>query len=278
MTRLRAARWWPRAGRRLGCLSLAITAGFPTEVAAASWTPVADSDCLSAPYAEPVSARQAELAGLVQGVRDVLKDVPALAGVLDSAAPDICMSGSLVLEKGYLDPSQNRIVLADDMDEALTLVVLVHELRHVEQTARGLCPSDTLSMRSFARATLALEADASTVVLLVAWQRREIGDGRMWAALESWPMTSDIAARFAASMAENGDVPTAAAAAFDQWYASDDRRERYYIASCSDYLDRQDAGHALPEYRPLMADHFERLCILPDGTGYPCAERPASVR
>jgi hypothetical protein len=59
-------------------------------------------------------------------------------------------------------------------------------------------------------------------------------------------MTSDIARRFANTMIRFDDVPRAAAAAFDQWYNREHRRDRYYVAACSAYLDEQEKTHALP--------------------------------
>ncbi|MGB8624187.1 MAG: DUF6782 family putative metallopeptidase, partial [Paracoccaceae bacterium] len=88
----------------------------------------------------------------------------------------------------------------------------------------------------------------------------------------AWRTHSDIAAAFAAEMAATGDAPRATAAAFAQWYASDWRRENYYLAACSDYLDQQDRSKALPRYRLLSEDFLDTLCRLPDGTAYPCAE------
>ncbi|MBV1902542.1 MAG: hypothetical protein KUG58_02790 [Marinosulfonomonas sp.] len=76
-------------------------------------------------------------------------------------------------------------------------------------------------------------------------------------------MSSDIAGRFAAVIPERGNVAAAAWAAFDQWYTSEKRTERYYIASCSGYLDRQDQAHALPRYLLLADDYLARLCQLP---------------
>lgn len=133
-------------------------------------------------------------------------------------------------------------------------------------------------MKDYARGVLALEADAGVAAVLVAWARKEAGEGSLWQALETWPMTADIAARFGEVMIESEDAGQAASAAFDQWYAMEARRERYYIASCSAYLDRQDRTHALPGYLPLSSDYFDRLCVLPDGQNYACEDLQRTAR
>lgn len=234
----------------------------------------ASAICLTPPYDGSGSADERELIGLVRSVRADIEGFPSLRQTLDDAKVAICLDGSLVVTKAYYDPGRHVIVLDDDMDSGLARAVLVHELRHVEQVSRGICPSDALEMKASARATQALEADANVVSLLVAWSLRDSGDPSPWDALRTWRMTADIAARFEMSMEERGDVPEASAAAFDQWYASGERFERYYVAACSQYLDRQDADHALPSYGRLADDFLTDVCILPDGAAYACADRP----
>ena len=78
-------------------------------------------------------------------------------------------------------------------------------------------------------------------------------------------------------MEETGDGPLATTAAFYQWYASPERRERYYRAACSDYLDRQDRSHLIPRYQAIGAEFFESLCRMPDGGVYSCADPEAGA-
>lgn len=234
--------------------------------------------CLNAPYTVPQGAPPSRVQAIVAALRSALTEFAALLEALDTARPEICLVQGLVVEQAYYDPGANRIALSADMPDGLMLAVLVHELRHVEQFARGICPSEALSMKSHARAVLALEADANVVMHLVAWQQREAGNAALWTALEGWSMTSDITTRFARVLEQTGRISAAASAAFDQWYASDTRYTRYYVASCSDYLDRQDDSHALPSYRGLAADYLERLCVLPDGARYPCSDTDPAAR
>jgi len=233
--------------------------------------------CIAAPYQSAATSDQRRLVKEVTALRAALRDFPALLAVLDSRRPALCLSESLIEARAYYEPETNRIVLASGMGAGLTLAMLVHELRHLYQFDGGFCPSDSLAMKDFARGVFAMEADANAVSLMVAWHLRSGGESRMWSALETWPMTADIAARFVRSMTATGDVPAAAAAAFDQWYASDIRREKYYVAACSDYLERSDRAHALPSYRPLPADFLSRLCLLPDGRTYPCIEAEGAL-
>ena len=172
---------------------------------------------------------------------------------------------------GYFDIEQNRIYLSDEIPFPLQVGILIHEIRHLEQSALGICPSDDLAMQEYARATFALEADASVVSLLVAWDMKENGNSGPWLALSAWPTQSDIAATFASELHTSGDVSLAATASFDQWYLSDSRREDYYIASCSDYLDRQDESKLLPRYQLVPAEFLSDLCRLPDGSPYQCS-------
>ena len=226
--------------------------------------------CMSAPY-----EGQGADARLVEVVRDVER---AIAGFSEfraawaRGAPDICLSDDLFEERGYFDPSQNRIVLDASLSRGLMGAVLVHELRHVEQFQLGICPGIRLDMAEYARATFALEADASVSSVVVAWQARRAGEPAYWENLRDWDMSGDIADRFEEVMQRTGDVTLAAAAAFDQWYASDLRRERYYVASCSAFLDEQDRTHALSGYDLLPSDYLDGLCRLPDGRAYDCAE------
>lgn len=250
----------------LAVIILLILGSAPRDAAAASLT------CLNGPYRSAETADQMPLVALVAVLRAALRDFPALLEVLDNRQPALCLSEGLIAARGFYEPESNRIVLASGMGPGLTLAVFVHELRHVYQFEFGICPSGALAMREYARAVFAMEADANVVALLVAWHLRSGGDPRMWRALEDWPMTADIAARFAATMTSTGDVAAAAAAAFDQWYALTSRRENYYIAACSDYLDQIDRTHALSLYQALPPDFLTRLCRMPDGRTYPCAE------
>lgn len=232
---------------------------------------LAESDCLSAPYTHAETAEQHHLAGLLAEIRVLLAPFPALTESLERFGPALCLADQLDGAEGYLDPEAMAIVLRRNVPRDLQLGILLHELRHLDQFGRGFCPSGTLTMQENARAVFAMEADASAISLLVAWEGLMMGQPAVWEALLNWPSQNDIAIRLAQEFFRSADPATMAAEAFAQWYARGDRRERYYVESCSAYLDRQDAGHALPGTGALPDEYLERLCLLPQGGRYFCA-------
>lgn len=71
-------------------------------------------------------------------------------------------------------------------------------------------------------------------------------------------------------MAGNGAPAQAVTEALDKWHASKDSRQRYYIATFSDYLDRRDDGKRMPGQKQLPQDYPDSLCLLPIGKPYAC--------
>ncbi|MBR9653153.1 DUF6782 family putative metallopeptidase [Thalassovita aquimarina] len=228
-------------------------------------------DCLAA-GTDPHTPPQRRVSGLLRRLAPVLEVLPSLQAALGGQGPDICLSAHLFEEHGYMEADGGRIVLNARLDDDILLAILLHELRHLDQFATSVCPSPDLSMQETARSVMALEADASAVMLLGAWWLRQQGDPGPWRAIEDWPSARDIAARFAEEMAASDTPRSAASAAFDQWYRSPERVEQYYLSICSDYLARVEESKALPRYQLVPPDYFEQLCRLPDGTPYPCAE------
>lgn len=186
--------------------------------------------------------------------------------------PTMCLDDGPLGARGFLDVDGNRIVISTRLTLDEQMVIFLHELRHLQQIGEGFCPASTLSMAENARAVFALEADAMAVTTLVAWTLADAGQHGAWQALTDWPLYGDIPAAFQQAIDRGADETGASAAAFYQWYGSDWRRESYYIAACSDYLDRQDESNALPQYQLLPPEFLSTLCRLPDGTDYPCAE------
>ncbi|PFG64293.1 hypothetical protein AXZ77_2927 [Thioclava sp. ES.031] len=223
--------------------------------------------CAAPPFDEPT-----EIAALVTQLRPALDRWPSLHVALFQDAGELCLADTLHDARGYFEPRSSRLVIATDMAPALQKAVLIHELRHLEQKFHGSCPDPNLSMKENARAIFAMEADATTFSLAVAWDLREAGMPDAWDALAGWPMQDDIAAAFETEMGRSGDLISAASAAFTQWYAKDARRELYYLASCSDYLESRDREHRMLSYDRLSGGFFDALCRLPDGEAYPCTE------
>lgn len=214
-----------------------------------------------------------DLEALYVKMSDAVAAFPRLEETLNSDLT-LCLSDTLVAERGYYQPEGRRLVLASNMTPGLTLAVGVHELRHVQQYDVGSCPGLDLSMRAYANAVFAMEADASVTSLVVATFHRKQGRPEMWDALAAWPTQADIAARFAATFAKTLRIEDAATDAFSSWYEDAERRDRYYIAICANYLDQLDRDHLLPQYNSLSDGFFDDLCSLPDGNPYRCS-RPA---
>lgn len=213
---------------------------------------------------------QSALAALIDGMEPVFQAFPEYRELIASNATDICLSASLYDARGYFSPEDNRIVLQMDLPRPTQVAILIHELRHLQQYTTGSCPTDHLAMSENARATLALEADASAISLFIANALKDAGQPDIWQALANWPTHTDIAAAFATELGTSADTRRATTAAFAQWYASEWRRDNYYRASCSSYLDRQDSTKTLPRYENIAPGFFEHLCIMPDGSPYNC--------
>lgn len=250
-----------------GCMLRALTYASALSIACAT---LASGQDICRSYAD---------AGEVPGLRAILDAAdPALTAfpyfraALEGQIPVLCLDSGPSEARGFFDVEANRLVVSARLSLPEQLVIFLHELRHMQQVAEGFCPAPTLSMAENARAVFALEADAMAVTTLVAWTLREAGDTAPWQALSDWERYADIPAAFQEAIARGADDTGASAAAFYQWYDSDWRRESYYIAACSDYLDRQDASHTLQQYQLLPESYLSQLCRLPDGTGYPCAE------
>lgn len=232
----------------------------------------ADETCVAMPFtAGPTTVEETELSQLYRDGMRALKHAPTLSETLSVRSPELCHASQLDGAHGYFDVDRNRIYISAALPKAMRLAVFVHEVRHLHQIEIGVCPSDALAMREYAQAVFALEADASAISIMIAWDLKEQGDPTLWDALSSWETQSDIASRFAEEMTASGDLGAAVSAAFDQWYASESRRSRYYLSTCSEYLDRQDRTHAIPRYLHIPTDFYAELCKLPDGEEYPCS-------
>jgi hypothetical protein len=247
-----------RKGLMAGAIFLALSAS-------SSWATIA---CGQYPF-----ENSAALSNIHAALSKAIAPFPQLADTLNSDL-EMCLSDTMLAERGYYEPESHRIVLANDMTPGLTLAVAVHELRHVQQFGIGSCPSLDLSMKQYAQAVFAMEADASVTSLVVATYQRKQGDPAMWNALATWPMQADLAARFDATLSETSDIAAAASAAFSEWYESEERKQSYYFAACSNFLDQIDREHRLLQYNSLSDAYYADLCRLPDGSPYAC-ESPA---
>lgn len=259
----------PDIGRAFGSLTLLIvTIGFATE-ARANGSRV----CLEPPYATTDETALRD----IQALREAIAPFPSLLDSLEAGGPRFCWASGVQEALGTFDSETLTIEVNRALADGMRAAVLIHELRHMDQDRRGICPDDTLNMRAYARHVFALEADAMAIAHLVAWSALETGDTTIFNALSEAEETRDIAEAFAAEMGASGDPGLATSAAFDAWYASPARQERYYLSTCSGYLDRLDETHLLPGEAPLTLSFSADLCVLPDGAPYPCREPDAPL-
>lgn len=232
----------------------------------------AGETCIGLHHPVPQTDDQKALSELLGTLHPIAGDFPFLQEIIQSEETELCFSDQMNYALGYLDVEQNKIVISDAVPSDLKIGILLHELRHLWQFTYAMCPTNNLSMKEYARATFALEADASAVSLLIAWRMKEQGQDAAWNALSNWASHTDIAAAFEETLLTTQDEELAVSYAFYQWYASDARKDRYYIEACSGYLDRQDAEHLLPRYGTLDPAFYENLCRLPDGRRYLCTD------
>jgi hypothetical protein len=226
--------------------------------------------CIYAPY----TTEAGEVTALGRQLAKVLPAFPSLAQSLKTRAPALCIDDSLYEEQGFFEPKANRIVLRAGLDPDMQLAILLHELRHLEQYARGDCPTIALTLSDYMRLRLALEADAAAVGVYAAWKLQQSGIPGPLEQLQSWPTHDDIVTRFKAEIEATGDEVAATSAAFAQWFESDDRRGIYAFAICSNYLDALDTGKMPPGKQTVADDIATRLCVLPDGQAYGCSLPP----
>jgi hypothetical protein len=236
------------------------------------WTSpaAADETCLSPPYLPGAEGAEARIASLIGPVTGYLDGYPSLLESFEDSGVRICFASRLDGARAYFEPDNMKIVLEPDLPPALAKGIMLHEIRHLDQYMRGSCVPPRLSMPEHARAVAAMEADASTVSLLIAWELKQTGDPSVWSALAAWPVQADIAAAMQATFEAGGDTTSAASAAFTQWFAREDRVLLYYRSSCSEYLDRMERTHALSSDGTLADTYLDALCRLPDGTAYAC--------
>jgi hypothetical protein len=193
-----------------------------------------------------------------------------VTGLLSSADVVLCLDPHAPGCRGYYEPNSRVIALSPDLTFDEKLLVVVHELRHLDQIRRGFVPSLSLDRREYVRLVFALEADAQALTTLYAWSERAAGRPKLWAAAETLAHYEDMAAAFAAEHGATADPALATRAAFAAWYASDWRREMYYRSACGQYLDQLDGAHRVPRYDALPDGYLDTLCLLPDATNYGC--------
>ena len=232
---------------------------------------VAEITCGKAPF-----ENDQRLTDIYRSLRHATQDFAALNDLLENKV-SLCISDTLRDAVGYLEPETQQIVFAAGLSTGMIQAVGVHELRHAQQYADGLCPKMNLSMKEFAEGVFAMEADASVTSLVVATRLRNHDTPEMWNALAHWPMQYDIAATFDRVLQSTSDMRLAASGAFSQWYTNPIRVTAYYTGACMEYLDQMDREKLLPRYESLEDGFYDALCYLPNGESYPCAKPECST-
>jgi hypothetical protein len=257
----------PAAALGLLIATLLISPAIP--VSAAPHTTASVRHCL--PVEEPASdeLRKLEAAAKLVGQSDYFNDLMRRSGV------EICVEPLMTLFRGFYEPDEHVIVIAALASPEKKALILAHELRHVDQAARGFAPSIDYDMQENIRQIYALEADAEAIAVLFAWSMRSAGNPSVWHALESMEHVDDIAALFERAMLSGKGETAATRIAFAAWSRSEWRVNRYFKAVAGAYLDQLEATRSLQSYRELPRDHFERLCLMPNGESYAC--RPPKV-
>src|SRR6056297_3006501 len=238
----------------------------------------ADETCIERSLTATVGDIEQSLSELYSRGILALERAPSLLKTISTRSPKLCYASQLDGAHGYFDVESNRIYISNALSKDMQVGVFLHEARHLDQIEIGVCPTDDLAMKEYAQAAFALEADASAISLMISWDLKKQGDSSVWDALSSWESQSDIATRFAEEMNASDDYGAAVSVAFDQWYASEFRRDQYYLSTCSESLDRKDTTHALPRYLLLPTDFYEELCRLPNGLEYQCSAPENAIR
>ena len=97
----------------------------------------ASETCL--PY--PFDDAPASLRAILELAAPALQRFPDYPAALAAARPVLCLDDEPFGARGYLDVDDNRIVISADLSEHEQMVILLHELRHLQQIGEGFCPA-----------------------------------------------------------------------------------------------------------------------------------------
>jgi hypothetical protein len=204
----------------------------------------------------------------------IIKNEPQISKhLLGKAASEkvaVCEDNNQLASRGYYDYDYHVIGLLRGVSLSKRTLILVHELRHVDQVSQGYYHSLDYDINEMVRLTFAVEADANAIMTLFAWRMKQLGFVDPWITLRNSEKYSDIPKRFEAEMKNDSNEITATRAAFIQWYQSDWRVTSYYRTALSGYLDLLDETKRLRRYNKLPEDYLDGLCILPAGENYGC--------
>lgn len=236
--------------------------------------PVFTEKCILLGDGDSSETGNSELLALIDYMSFASDESNTLLRIAQEKRATICLDDIIWNERGFFDFDLNFIVLKNSLTFSEKVLILVHELRHLDQYSRGFCPSTQFDISEHVRLTYALEADAQAITTLSAWIMRENGYTDPWNALKGFVNYEDIPDSFSISFLENQNLSIATNAAFAQWYHSAWRLESYYVSACTSYLDDLDRSKMIQSYGKLPDSFFDSLCSLPDGSNYECLKNP----
>jgi len=191
--------------------------------------------------------------------------------VLQEADSAVCIDNRADETRGYYDFKYNVIAVREHLELLEKLIILIHEIRHVDQFLKGFYYSLDYAMEEIVRTTFAIEADVQAIVTLFAWRIKEQeGTDVLWRTLSGFKKYADISEAFEKEMLASSSEVKATRAAFSQWYKSEWRLNCYFKNTCSIYLDLLDDTKYIQKYSKLPEDYFDELCTLPSGRNYYC--------
>lgn len=253
-------------GRRMAtALSISVTFLAAPAIAQPVET-VTERHCLPIDPSEPKSDELEKL----QAAAELVGQSDYFDDLMRNSSVTICVGPHMTLFRGHYELDANIVVIAEQASPPEMALTLAHELRHVDQAARGYAPSIDFDMQENARQIFALEADAQAITVLFAWSMREVGDVSLWRTLKALDHVSDMAIAFETAITAGKGERAATSAAFSAWYQSERWLERYFRSVAGAYLDQLDESRFLQSYRELPRDHFDRLCLMPNGERYGC--------
>jgi hypothetical protein len=228
--------------------------------------------CLPVGPGSPRALQDLDGAVAILSSLDVLG--PWFAGLIADSGVRLCVEHEMVGGRGWFEPETRTLSVSSTLSPADMVLVLAHELRHIDQWRRGFQLSLDVTATEHVRQTYALEADASAVLAWVGWTAGQEGHDGIWTATLDLDRYRDIAVAFDTEMTETASPTAALLAAFRAWYASPWRIDSYWRSACGNYLDRLDDLHRPAGQALLPSGRLNRLCEVPGLGNYGCASSP----
>ncbi|MBS9717433.1 DUF6782 family putative metallopeptidase [Pseudohalocynthiibacter aestuariivivens] len=236
----------------------------------ASWHRNASEKCLITVDSSAVSPDQTRLRTVLDIIDSIYPEGNPFLDLARDQKTAICIEDRSAPELGFFDAALNLIALHFSLNLDETVVILTHELRHLDQYSRGFCQSARFDVKEEVRFTYVIEADAMAVTAHEIWRMKELGYSGPWYALEHLGHYNDVAQSYAEIAGNDGTADAALTAAFDQWFTSEWRRDTYELATCMFYYDELDRTNTIQSYGLRSDSLLQNVCVLPDGSRYKC--------